>query len=484
MSGYGECFSSWAWNKPPSLGDIYKKPEDLIRLFRFREKLVKDTVFLLNNPLNTRGLLLSGLPGVGKTTFLNFIMEKHFKGRMHVVSLAGRLGAVKPSGYVHITNEQFLHIFSEIEKFLLDIIARHRLNGKKRIAAAIRTSSFPSDGVLPFKEYARDILLPLCEKINRANNIPQYFLAIDDVDYIFPSDQTEILAVMCDVIAITANPLVLYSARPAAAGVAKNHLQTFVSHHFGEPIDIEPINAFEVVKTRLQECGGINESGSGPFLFDKATEEVFLALSNNNIRTALDLCTAAILATSTVLEKCQDKYDRDGLIKAFFGRPSVSVKDEKDIDNDRHIQNIFRAVTPSDSVPFDYITILSFRDPALVNEDHTRYFNDLCKKINPTEFSNKELRDSDVIKYVASAHDHSFLTRIDKTNTSNTSKEVDHIWLNSFCLTPKGKFILELTKDALYHELCCLSSWRHLIVDNIKSQRIHVNTIDKFTPGH
>lgn len=388
MPGYEECFAHWGWKRAPSLGDIYKKPADLLRLFRFRERLVDDTVFRLNHPLSDRGILLSGLPGVGKTTFLNFLREKHFKDRLHVVSLAGRLGAVKPSGYVCITNEQFLHIFSEIERFLLGIIQKHRLNGHKKMAPVLKPGTIDKDDEkLPYKEYARDIIIPLCETINRADNIPQYYLAIDDVDYIYPTDQTEVLAVLCDIIAITTNPIILYSARPAAAGIAKNHLLTYASHHFGEPVDIDPINAFAVVKTRLQECDPSSEGSCGPFTLDQSTEDIFLALSNNNIRTALDLCGAAIYQCGSVLEKCHNKYDRDSLIKVFFGRPSKSVKDEKDADNDRHIQNIFRAVHPGDGVPFDFITLLSFREPIVVNEEYSRHFNELCKKINPTEFS-------------------------------------------------------------------------------------------------
>ncbi len=482
MPGYGDCYLSWGWTKAPALGDIYKKPTDLLRLFRFRENLVKETVFLLNNPLSTRGIVLSGLPGVGKTTFLNYLKEKYFKERMQIVSLAGRLGAVKPSGLVNITNEQFLHIFSEIEKFLLEIIKKHNLISSNK--TLIKPKLMPKENRLPFKEFSRDILLPLCEIIGRKENIPQYFLVIDDVDYVYPTDQTEILAILCDIIATTANPIILYSARPAAAGVAKNHLLTYTSHHFGEPIDIDPINAFSVVKTRLQECVNSIEQSCGPFLFDKSTEDIFISLSNNNIRTALDLCHAAIMATSYALEKCSDKYDKNSLVKAFFGRAAVSKQDEKDADNDRHIQNIFRAVNVTDAVPFDYITLLSFRDPAIVNAEYTGYFNDLCRKINPTVFQHKEkrLKDKDIISYVLSAYDHAFITRIDKVIPPNISKDDNGIWLNRYCLTPKGQFMLEITKDPLYQELSCLDSWRHLICDNIRDQNINVNTIDRFIP--
>jgi len=480
-------YDAWGWDKSPNLDDIYKNDEDLLRLFRFRDNLVKDTVFWLKKPANYKGILFSGLPGVGKTTFLKYLEKKHFPSYMKVISLAGRLGAVKPRGYIRVTNEQFIYIFSEIESFLNCIIRENNLGEIDDKESIIRSKWLGSETDLPFEEFTRDILLPRCDKIKKHNgSIPQYYLAIDDVDYIYPTDQTEILAILCDIISSTTNPIILYSARPAAAGIAKNHLLTYESHHFSDPVDVDPINAFEVLKSRLSECNVNCKDSCGPINYTKEVEDVFISLSNNNIRAAQDLCLCAIRNAPYILPKPENKYGKEDLIRAFFGRPSISSKDEKDIDNDRHIQNIFRSITPSDELPFEYITLLSFSDPLLVNENYTQYFNNLCSRFNPVAFTQKRITDKEIISLVASAHDHAFLSRIDKvkleslTNDSGESDLPNGIWQNKFCLTPKGKFILELTNEDFFKTMCSLESWRPLITGKIKTQHIKVNTIEKF----
>jgi hypothetical protein len=180
-------------------------------------------------------------------------------------------------------------------------------------------------------------------------------------------------------------------------------------------------------------------------------------------------------------------YDEDSIIRAFFGRPALSARDEKDADNDRHIQNIFRAITPTDELPFDYITLLSFSEPRVIDDQYTLHFRQLCRLFNPVVFEKKELNDKEIISLVASAHDHSFISRIDRVKIEQLTREEvaksdDNVWLNKFCLTPKGRFVLELSKNQNYQKMCGLESWRKLIVDKIKSQAIHVDTIDKFVP--
>ena len=232
--------------------------------------------------MNTRGILISGLPGVGKTTFLNYIRKKHFPIQMKIVSLAGRLGAVKPRDYVSVTEEQFLYIFSAVESFLIHILNSNNISVSHHKPSTIKEKWQSTGNKIPFKEFARDILLPLCGQINKLDNIPQYFLVIDDVDYIFPTDQSEILAVLCDFISTTSNPVILYSARPPAAGIAKNHLSTYACHHFGDPIDLDPIPAFDVVKDRLKDCDSKCSEQCGPFLCNTETKKFFLSLSNHN----------------------------------------------------------------------------------------------------------------------------------------------------------------------------------------------------------
>ena len=148
------------------------------------------------------------------------------------------------------------------------------------------------------------------------------------------------------------------------------------------------------------------------------------------------------------------------------------IRDEKDIDNNRHIQNIFRARSPADQLPYDYITLLSFAEPKLVNQDFVKSFNTICRKINPINFPQKGLSNKEIIKYAGSAQHHEFITRIDRVNidtenSSSSEKNTLGIWMNKFCLTPKGKFMLKLSREEYYQEICSLKSYRKLVVNEI-----------------
>ena len=327
-----DLYKKWKWTDAPNLGDIYKKKSDLVKLFGFREQLVDDVVFHLKNPMSTRGILVSGLPGVGKTTFLNYINKKYFPETMTVISLAGRLSGAQHRGQVHITEEQFLYIFEKIETFLKKILDKANVGISKRDDSELRKKFEKSNSNLPFKEYTRDILIPLCEEINRLTDIPQYYIAIDDVDYIYPTEQEEILSVISDLIIVSTNPIILYSARPPAAGIARNHLATLMAHNFGEPIDLDPINSFDVIKSRLSKCSSDECSEYGPYFNNKDTEKFFVNMSNNNLRSALDLATAGISEAPKYLSDKKPQYCKETLVSALYGRKSISVRDQKDID--------------------------------------------------------------------------------------------------------------------------------------------------------
>jgi hypothetical protein len=256
---------AWGFTKAPYFGDLYKYPEKYEELFKFRKQFVSDIIWRLKSEIDSKIVVMSGAPGVGKSTILDYLKRYKFSDTMERVSLAERLDGINDYGFTEVTTEHFLHIFGEIEKFLNKIMLDHGIIPPTGISPKIKDYIEFRHNAIPFEEFARDIILPKCKLIgDMGSKIPRYILAIDDVDYLFPFSQKAIMSVLCSMSCITLNPLIIYAARPLAATIANTHLNSYAHHLTGPVIEVEPLDAYAVIETRLRSVSNA-ESYNNPF---------------------------------------------------------------------------------------------------------------------------------------------------------------------------------------------------------------------------
>lgn len=484
-----DLFGIWGLKKSPYWGDLTLFPEYYDRLFVLREDLVQKTVRRLHRGSDSKIILLSGRPGVGKSTFLDYINYKYFRENMKRIPLTGRLPIARDHGFVEFTEELFLYVFAEVEKFLMQIISNNNLNIPAKKYTAMATYYKNNQAKVPFTEFTRDCILPLCEIIHHnRDRIPRYFLAIDDVDYIYPYHQKDFLTVLCSMSEITTNPQIIYSARPVASGIATNHLNNYIAHRTAPSVKVDPIDSIKIIESRIRDVAN-DPDNLRHCLVDPEAQEIIRKLSCVNIRKALDLGNYCFDNADEYVKPPSYTFTRSSMIKCLYGSRSTSKNSEIDSDEERQLINILRAIDPEDKVPLEYIALLCVQKPIVVDEGFYKKFNDFLRKMLHTLPETWSLPENRILDILVQCHKSYLVRRLTHINFSDLKSDKSQYKAHTrvkghrICLTRKGKLCLELTKEKLYQDLTALETWRMQVSKFIQKETLDIETTDPRVTG-
>ena len=466
----------WKISEAPFFGDLRLKKEKLKVLFKFREQLVERTVARLRRHNDGRMIIISGAPGVGKSTFLTHLEHNYFQSSMKVISLVSRLGPVHDNRFADMSEDQFLFVFERIEHFLYHILEENGIT--PRTTKSIKDFSLDlKSNRLPFLEYTRDILMPLCVQIQEHNkNLPKYFLAVDDVDYLKPDDQKQITSILKNMADISLNPVLLYTARPEAASMATSHLSSYPHHRTGAPVHLDAIPAMDVIDSRIQDVQ--RGSSTDHPLADEQVRKIIEDISCSNLREALQIAQACYDEADRFCQNPPHRYTRSSLIQALYGPKSPGHNVSSYTGPNRRLLNILRSLEPNDDVPYEYVALLCFERPATVNDDLFARFKEIADGLNSKNAPGGSVPDDAIIRIIELCEAEHLLQRRDSVTYDHFSRDkpaqrVERPIRNfQFCLTSKGALLLKMTSDPLYQELCNLDSWRKQVADRVRKRTI------------
>lgn len=486
-----ELLRSLGLKQTPFFGDLAKRKSRLRNLFRFRNDIVEATVRRVNSGVDSRIVLVTGAPGVGKSTFLEFLSRIKFPKKFKRISLASRLDAITEYDYAEINSEQILYVFRRIESFLLEIIQSHKIDlpsrhkdGHTKLDNHEAFSKFTSGGegseerrderLSIVIELVRDYIIPLCVKISDAEIGDKYCLAIDDVDYIFPHHQTDILRLLVSMVEVTDNPIIFYSARPVAGMIAQSYIARFFHHHTsGAPINLNPLPVMAVIDSRFEDAS-IDGASFFNILGDQKVRSIIEGLSSSNIRAALKYAELCYLEYPQFNKGVIKKFDADTIIRILYGDPTVD-KDSSSSGDQLHgpLINILRSMRPGDPLPYEFVALFSLIQPRMIDAEFYRYFNDNCLKINPKEHK-RQISDADILRILRVCHQEDLVSQATHINFDDIPRNFEaysyrnRLEGHTLELTIRGKFLLEMAGEPLYQELAALDSWRRLVSDNVR----------------
>lgn len=493
-----EFWKLWEWekeeDKAPFFGELTMWPEKS-HIFVERELLIErayDQLELQRLTGDSGITLVCGSPGVGKSTFIDQLIRKKYKETGKRISLIGYVENPYEADS-HLTTTHLLEIFSEIEGFLNEIL-KGKQSTEPRSTIKSRFSEFSKlhtkdDDFIVLCDIITETIIPKCRAIHELRSeLDHYYLAIDDVDYLLASEQIKLLSILCAMAGATSNPSILYTARPAAAGIAKHSVTSLAHHRLTESIRIPAIDPYKVIDARITHNGSMNRA-LNPFSTE-TTRQFLTKISNGNLRLALDYAKKAQNEVCTYLKKTNLYFSRNDVLCMLFGSP-VTSKNElslmANLREERHLVNLFCSIEEDDPVPVLYVALVTTdaADNKKVDLDFCNLFNRIAYELNPKGMEQKEFSEEKILSYLRNLHKNHLIRRKWFTNIEDYLSNEQNLKAFSplkntiMDLTARGDEMLLLTRDLKYQELAGLQFWRKEIQDRIKKTRfLHAAQLD------
>ena len=479
-----DCWKLWNWDKP-FFGELTLYPERA-DLFIGRDELLSRAALQIQKQISMSDssiTLVCGSPGVGKSTFVDHLLRSHFSETGKRISLIGYTD--NPfTGNSQLGVDQLLTLFSQVESFLNAILA-DKDDGHHSEANIIDDRHVtiaklePIDAIELACSTIKETLAKKCARIHELRGrVRQHYLAIDDVDYLSPRDQARVLSILCSMATVSTNPAIMYSARPAAAGIAKHSVTSLMNHAVTEPIKIPALDPNQVIDVRIKHQ---NRNAINPFA-EEATSQFISKLTNGNLRIALDYAKKAAQEGHDYVDKRSKVFSKKQFLHLLFGDAVTNKADlllTANAEKTRDIVNLFLKIHDDDEVPLIYVTLLTVgRSPTKkVDRDFYLLFNRICGQLNPKGIGQKVFAERQILDYLTFCHRAHLIRRIDFVYISEYIA-LDHNTDPTFLLkntlisiTPRGEELLQLTKEADYQNICGLRFWRKDIQDKIQSWR-------------
>ncbi len=483
----------WGWSqRKPFLGDLLKfNNQD--HLFVFRDDLINklyDSIRLSIETCSDGIFLLAGMPGVGKSTLLKYLIQKKFTKYGKRISLINTSGDAL-SGNTQITSFQLLDILvqlnSQLNYILTDATNQQEPDNFERVYKRYLEKKYGSytDSLIVHSEdfeVIQDLvtseILPKAKAIQALHGkIPLSIVAIDDVDYLSPDSQIKILSLLCMISQETINPKILYTARPVAADIATHSVATRLNHSIDRSILVESIDPCKIIHARMTDCD--KEGLINPFGED-GVENFIRKITNGNIRTAISLVKKATTDGGEYISKDNPLFRKSCLLRVLFGK-KVESKDDlsKDTERPGYIPNIFGNQFEESRIPLVYVMLLTIHRIGIVyiNESFTDKFNQTCSSINLKLSENKTYGISLVEEVLWYCHKGHLLRRTGFNNIADyityrsTHKQGirNSLMYTKVELTDRGKKCLAMSKQEEYQQLTGLRFYSRVVQDNIKN---------------
>ncbi|MCG7874541.1 MAG: hypothetical protein JAZ11_20895 [Candidatus Thiodiazotropha lotti] len=482
----------WGWNeKKPFLGDLTKFL-DYEYLFVERDKLIERAYEQIQLSFDTKDdgiILVAGLPGVGKSTMLEFLIKRKFPEFGKRIGMIG-VSHDALSGNAELETYQMLDIVSRINDHihvmlksigeqvkspnLKDEYKKHSSNNKKQ------------DNFTLISELVASEIVPKAKLLQKNHGrAPQGVIAIDDVDYLNPYAQIQILTLLCAINDHTTNPIFLYTARPIAAGIAKHSVASRLGHSTSEPIRVNAIDPNMVIHSKMTD--GYRSEYIDPFA-KKEVQEFFRVMTNGNLRTAINFVKKATREGKVCISRSNPEFEQDCLLRALFGKKVESKEGlRKDMDRMSSIPNIFSTQFDIDYLPVIYITLLTVDalGSAKIDQQFLEKFNEYCAYINPKGTGQKRF-DYGFIEnclwYCHKAH-LIFRTAFDGIEDYISYRSTHHkgrrntLMHTIFELTDRGKELLLMAREPLYQELAGLAFYRQEVQNKVDGMNYKLDSL-------
>jgi hypothetical protein len=442
----------WGLQSTPLLTAIDASVPEHSALFVGRALEIERTYAVLERWPQLQGgkiALVGGAPGVGKTTFIKFLITRFVN--CGYVPLVDYSPAIFQGKDYSLTDQDYLYIFAKIESFLLSSQENnhHLTDQLGRIFEATKDSDERQSFVVNY------LIEKMTELAQRRFRNDKMYLILDNLDFLSPKDQLNLLRILSVLTRDNFNIVVVFVGRPLLLSIAQLMPREFVGSHAEVLSFLQPINFETVLESRFKLAGA---PGYDKFCTEQFLREIDVYV-DGNLALALKIANKLYTEAVYVLQDDKSTYDLQTGVDAMLGESLANINIIDSGENSfGFVPNILLRYKDADKVPPILLLISLLKDKRSLDHKLVDDFNRQAKQFDPT---NPDYSLQDLIRLTDWTRGTRLTRRLQIGDIENFIKYVNersdvsdiHFY---FGITNTGLFVLKMLSSEKYRRLAKL----------------------------
>jgi hypothetical protein len=371
----------WGLKREPILTSINTKNPHHDNLFVGRESELNETIEALKRWPRMRGgeiALVSGAPGVGKTTFIQHVL-KCLTQKLYIPLVDYSPAAFHTEDEL-LGDQDYIRIFSQVETALGDASRMTKLKSFNLTSSENEKTN--EENLSDRRQLLINFLLDELQILATSVSLKEpLFIVVDNLDFLSSQDQLLLLRLFHVLTRNNQNIVVIFVGRPMLLAIGQNMPRELVGS-ISEPLRfLAPVKLQEVFDARFRS-GGAGDCTL--FCTPKFVEEINQFVDGN---IAMGLKVLARLYSDSIANLSVEHftYDVENGVSAIIGNSLASIDfSSRNGNNFGFVANILGRYKEADRAPPIVILLSLMKKRTKFDKKLVSKFNQEAKKYDKT----------------------------------------------------------------------------------------------------